>query len=350
MLSCRLCCHDFYRYFHGTQITGNVSMADVGFVTVCHRDWPVDAQNTYPCNKKRGLRHHNVTFRDGRDKTGIHSSPIVGRMKTKAIYLTTTLVLASTSLVFGDSASEQLKLRYGNSNGKAALSVSHDISAGGHDSMASRSFLMDLELDESQDTVSVKVNKAKGSYTAHGMTQRLPASKLTGQSITFSKRENGQLLERADPGNDLDIPVGQVIGADYPIGLALVDILPVLPEGPVSVGTTWTTTRDTRSLEGWAWATGSLSSQHTVTALDKDNGHTIVSVTSTSKAQLVKDGNGLQYSGDGALNRTSNWRFDASDGRLLSVLMEQETSGINTLPQGETEVRQLTKVEFIASG
>jgi len=271
-------------------------------------------------------------------------------MKTTAIYLTTTLVLTSTSLVFGDSVSEDLKIRYGNPSGKATLSVRHDISAGGHDSTASRSFLMDLELSETQDIVSVKINKAKGSYTAHGMTQRLPASRLAGQSITFSKLDNGHELQRTDPDNDLEIPVGQMIGADYPIGLALVDILPVLPEGPVSVGTSWTTTRDTRSLEGWAWAAGSLSSEHTVTALDKHNGHTIVSVTSTSKAQLVKDGSGLQYSGDGTLNRTSNWRFDTSDGRLLSVSMEQETSGINTLPQGEVEVRQLTKVEFITSG
>jgi hypothetical protein len=30
--------------------------------------------------------------------------------------------------------------------------------------------------------------------------------------------------------------------------------------------------------------------------------------------------------------------------------MEQETSGINSLPQGELEVQQLTKVEFVASG
>jgi hypothetical protein len=271
-------------------------------------------------------------------------------MKTKAIYLTTTLLLTSTPLAFGDSVPEELELRYGNPSGKATLSVNHDISAGGRDSTASRSFVMDLELSETQDIVSVKVNKAKGKYTAHGMTQRLPASKLAGQSITFSKLDDGQVLQRTDPGNDLEIPVGEIIGANYPIGLALVDVLPVLPEGPVSVGTTWTSISNTRSLEGWAWAVGSLSSEYTVTALEENNGHTIVNVTSTSKAQLKKDGSGLQYSGDGALNRTSNWRFDANDGRLLSVSMEQETSGINTFPQGEVEVRQLTKVEFITSG
>jgi len=89
-----------------------------------------------------------------------------------------------------------------------------------------------------------------------------------------------------------------------------------------------------------------LTSEHTVTAIDQHNGHTIISVTSTSKAQVGKVGSGLEYSGDGDLSRTSNWQFDASDGRLLSVSMQQETSGINTLPQGAVGVRQLTKVEF----
>ena len=271
-------------------------------------------------------------------------------MKTKAIYLTSILLLTSSSFTYGDSASEQLELRYGNAYGTANLSVSHDITASGKKSMASRSFLVGLEFTETQESISVKVNKAKGTYTAHGMTQRLPASKLKGQSIAFSKADDGHVFQRVDPSTDLEIPVGDIIGADYPIGLALSEILPILPEGPVAVGTTWTTTRNTRSLEGWAWATGLLSSEHRVTALENDNGHTIVSVTSTSRAHVGRDGNGLQYSGEGVLNRTSNWRFDASDGRVLSVSMKQETSGINSLPQGAVEVQQLTEVEFTTSG
>jgi hypothetical protein len=31
----------------------------------------------------------------------------------------------------------------------------------------------------------------------------------------------------------------------------------------------------------------------------------------------------LEYGGDGELSRTSNWQFDASDGLLLSVSMQQ---------------------------
>ena len=109
------------------------------------------------------------------------------------------------------------------------------------------------------------------------------------------------------------------------------------------------TTRPTRTLEGWAWASGTLNSQHRVTAIDENNGHTIVSVQSTATGQLGKDGKGLQYSGDGALSRTSKWRFDATDGRLLSLDMEQKTSGTNTLPQGEVEVEQRTEIEFNTS-
>jgi hypothetical protein len=260
-------------------------------------------------------------------------------MKTKAICLTTAILLAPIPLVLGDSAAEELELRHANPIGKTKLSVSHDI-------RAERTFLLDLEFSAAPGALVVNINKARASYTAHGMTQRLPVSKLIGQSITLSKVDNGQSLQREDPDQDLEIPVGQIIGADYPIGLALVDLIPILPQGPVSVGSTWSTTQTIRSLEGWAWATGVLNSEHLVTEVEEHDGHTIVSVTSTSKAQLGRVENSLQYSGDGELSRTSNWRFDASEGRLLSISMSQKTSGINTLPQGEVEVRQFTKVEF----
>ncbi len=270
-------------------------------------------------------------------------------MKTKAIYLTTTLLLTSSPLVFGDSAATSIHLRYGAPASNASLSVIQDISAGGHDSMAGRVFSLELGLSKQNDTVSITINKAKASYTAHDMTQRLPAAKLVDQSFTLSKVDYGRALQRTDPEKDLEIGVGQIIGADYPVGLALVDILPILPEEAVSVGTTWTSNRDTRSLEGWAWASGSLNSQHIVTAIDQHNGHTIVSATSEAQAQVSSVEGGLQYSGDGDLSRSSQWRFDATDGRMLTVSMQQQTSGINTLPQGEVEVKQLTKVEFATS-
>lgn len=274
-------------------------------------------------------------------------------MKTQAIYLTTILLLATSPLVIGDSAAistaGDLELRYNAPSGNATLSVIQDISAGEHDTKAGRIFSFELAFKTVHSEIVVRINKAEASYTAHDMTQRLPVSTVVGQSFTLSTADNGRLLKRSDPDQDLEIGVGQIIGADYPVGLALVDIFPVLPEEPVSIGNSWSTTQSTRSLEGWAWASGNLDSQHSVTAIDLIDGHRIVSVTSTAQARLGKSGDGLEYSGGGELKRKSNWRFDTTAGRLLSLTMEQSTSGINTLPQGEVAVRQSTKVEFSAS-
>ena len=59
-----------------------------------------------------------------------------------------------------------------------------------------------------------------------------------------------------------------------------------------------------RSLEGWAWADGDIHYHSEVTAISSDNG------------------------------------------QLLSLLLEQEGTGTNKLPQGEIAVRQITRVEL----
>jgi len=272
-------------------------------------------------------------------------------MKTKAIYLTTILTLAtaflSSNCLAADHASDEgLYLRYGEGESMATLLVNQDISAGGHASIAKRSFQLGFEINGANDAVMFSINKAKGSYTAHDMTQRLPASGLKGQSFSLAKVDGGRALHPGDSDQKLEIGLGQMVGLNYPVGLALADVLPALPESPVGVGSTWVSNRDTRSLEGWAWTVGSLSTEHAVTAIEQLDGHSIVSVTSTAHAQLTDIESGIKYSGDGLLSRTSHWRFDATDGKLLSISMEQSTSGQNTLPQGTIEVEQLTVVEF----
>jgi hypothetical protein len=62
-------------------------------------------------------------------------------MKTKANYLTTTLVLATALLsnnylTADDKPGDGLYLRYGDGGSKATLSVNQDITAGGLDSIA----------------------------------------------------------------------------------------------------------------------------------------------------------------------------------------------------------------------
>ncbi len=272
-------------------------------------------------------------------------------MKTSTIYLTTTLLLASAPLVSADSAAENstmdnLQLRYGGPAGAVKLSVLQDISASGHEHIAERTISMDLKFNTAHENVDVEISKVKGSYTAHEMTQRLPAPELTGQLLKLLSTDNGRALKQAEPDEGPVMDLGGMFRKKYSIGLALTDIMPVLPQGPVGLGSTWTTEQTTRSIEGWAWASGPISNQHTVTAIDHYNGHNIVSVSSVAKGHVGAVEGGRVYSGDGTLNRTTNWRFDATDGRLLSVSMEQETSGINTLPQGEVDIRQLTIVEL----
>jgi len=271
-------------------------------------------------------------------------------MKTKAIYLTTFLLLSASPVVFGDMAAPSttggIELRYMDPGGNASLSVYQDISADEHVSFADRSFLMDFEFGKATGAFTVNINKVKGSFTAHNQTQRLPASGLKGQSFSLDKTDGDRMLRRNETDSKLLVGLGEMVGANYPVGLALADVLPVLPEEPVRVGSTWESTQDTRSLEGWAWAEGRLSSKHAVTAVDQLDGHTIVSISSTAQARLVNVEGGIDYSGDGELSRISHWRFDASDGRLLSLSMEQGTSGVNALPQGSFNIRQITKVEF----
>ena len=271
-------------------------------------------------------------------------------MKTQTKLLTSLILLSLSSVSYGEMAApsntEAVQLRYLDASGIAELSIKQDISAGGNKSIASRDFWMDFKLSEDTDAVVFEVTRVKANYEAHGMTQRLPASGLRGQSFLMQKTDNKRALKRTDSDSKLEIGVGQMIGNKYPIGLAVTEFMPLLPEEAVTVGSTWQSTKDTRWLEGWAWTQGQLTTEHEVTDITESNGHTIVSVSSQSHARLRDVEGGVTYSGDGELKRNANWRFDASDGRLLSMSIEQESTGINTLPQGNIEVLQVTKLQY----
>jgi len=273
-------------------------------------------------------------------------------MKTQTIFLTSLVLLSVSPVVTGEmaahSTTDSVQLRYGEATGEAKLSINQDISAGTHKSIASRDFWMNFDLAEAPGAIAFEITRVKASYKAHDMTQRLPASGLKGQTFDMQKTDENRSLQRTDSDKKLEIGVGQMIGGNYPVGLALADIMPPLPEEAVSVGSTWESSRDTHWLEGWAWTKGHLITEHKVTGLDETDGHTIVSVSSSSHAQLSDVEGGVVFSGEGELKRISTWRFDATDGRLLLMTTEQETTGTNTLPQGDIDVRQKTKVKYSA--
>jgi hypothetical protein len=262
-------------------------------------------------------------------------------MKHIIFLLTTTLLAASTS-----HADEGLRVRYRDVSAQMSLTVSHDIGVSENPSFASRDFSFGLALtaDRPAEAVTVTIDQAKATYVAHGMSQRLGTRHLTGQSFQLSIADDGRQLESVRPSDAPSIDLGPIPSSGFSVAALLADTLPVLPEQTVAIGATWTTERPIRSLEGWAWASGQLVSRHRVTAVDDQDSHTVVTVATEAEASLGPVEGERAYSG--ALKRTLLWTFDATEGRLLSMSLEQEADGVSDLPQGEFSIHQLTQVEL----
>jgi len=242
---------------------------------------------------------------------------------------------------------EGSQVSYRDPSGRMSLTVSHAIDV--HRPIASRSFSFDLVLamDPTTAGVTVTIDQAKATYTAHDMKQRLGTRHLTGQSFSLSIADDGRRLQQTESSDALVIDLGPPVAEGFSIAGLLADTLPVLPGSTVAAGTTWSTSRQIRSLGGWAWGTGQLTSLHRVTSVYRENDHTIVTVATEAEASLDPVEKDRGFSGD--LKRTLRWTFDATEGRLLSMSMEQKTDGVCPLPQGETSIHQLTRVELTST-
>lgn len=262
-------------------------------------------------------------------------------MKHITLVLTTTLLVAASS-----QAGEGLRVRYHDHSDRMSLTVNHDIEVGQAKPIATREFSFDLALtaDRAATAVTVTIDRAKATYVAHDMEQRLGTRQLTGRSFPLLIADDGRRLEQTKPSEAPLIDLGPYPSIGFSVAGLLADTLPVLPEETVAVGAGWTTERRIRSLEGWAWGTGRLTSRHRITAVDRRDDHTVISVTTEGEAHLGPVESERGFSAD--LKRTLRWTFDATDGRLLSMSIEQETEGVCPLPQGDIQFRQLTRVEL----
>jgi len=257
---------------------------------------------------------------------------------------TTTLTLLLTLLVALPVAADQPTLRY-KLMGELQLTMEQDIYPGGRvEPLAARKFEMTYAFPGSSDTgeVEAKLTAIKGSYTAHGMNQRLSTSHLAGEQVLLES--DGRSISLNKPGGDIDL--GSITDGGLHPSELLVDVLPTLPDRPVSLGMTWETERAVSSLEGWAWADGNIHYHSEVTTISSDNGHTVVHVQSHGETTIQAAAGNEGFVGEGSLVRTFEWSFHADNGQLLSLLLEQEGTGINKLPQGEVAVRQITRVEL----
>ena len=260
-------------------------------------------------------------------------------MKTKSMYLTSTLILAL--LLASPLAADETNMRYAGQAGSYQLEVDHQILAGkDYSHPAERTFSIALLMQKADQSVTVTLEEINGTYTAHEMTQRLSTRHLKGKSLQLTSANGGRALAQNAHEDDPRIGLGAITPQGYPISMALADMLPVLPESAVETGSNWTTEGEINSLVGWGWINGKLVSRHTVTDINEENGNTLVSVESIAEATIndpIDDG---KY----ALTRNTNWQFNATKGRLVSLSLNEDAYATSKLPQGNVPVHQVTKV------
>ena len=268
-------------------------------------------------------------------------------MKNLMLFLVMALMTAGAP-----QSGESLGTRYTEFSERVSVTVDHDIFIDGMDGgpIATRDFSFDLTqtADSEAAAVTVTIDRAAGSYTAHDQKQRLGTRHLTGKTFSLSLGDGGRQIGQVEGADAPVIDVGPPVDDGFSIAALLVDTLPILPQQELVVGTTWTTGRAVRSLEGWAWGNGRMTSRHRVTAVEGQGDHSVVTVVTEAEAQLgpVKD----ERSFTGEIKRTLSWTFDATEGRLLSMSMEQESSGSCLLPQGVVAYRQQTRIELAPLG
>ena len=255
---------------------------------------------------------------------------------------TKTLITLLILLMATPAAADQLTLRY-SLTGTVELHMEQDMYPGGQrEAIADRRFDITFEFTEGE---VAEISAVKATYTAHGMKQRLSTRHLVGQAAALTT--DGRSVSLEDPGADIDLgPVTD--GGLHPSSL-LVDVLPVLPDEAVTKGLSWETTRPVRSLEGWAWAEGTMLYNNEVTDVKQSKGHTVVHVRSQGKTLIAAAEGTTGFVGEGTLERQFKWTFDADSGRLLSLSLKQEGRGINQLPQGQVLVRQITRIKLRGS-
>ncbi len=257
---------------------------------------------------------------------------------------TTTLILNLALLAALPVAGNEHTLRYHLSGGMQ-LNMVQEIYVGDRsEAIATRNFSMTLDLGDTQgnDELLVELASINGNYTAHGMNQRLTTSHLTGSEFTLLG--DGRSFKSQEGGGEVNL--GTITDGGLRPSELLAGLLPTLPDGPVSIGTTWNTNRTVLSLAAWAWASGKMQHHHTVTDIRLANGGRVVYVKTHGETEIESSDGHDGFLGSGALSQDIEWVFDANAGQLLSLSVKRKTNGTNQLPQGEVSVRQIARFEL----
>lgn len=269
-------------------------------------------------------------------------SPTLHGMKTK---ISLTLMCALSMAVPTIAADTKLKHRLA---GELQLQVEQEIFVNSQEeAIAGRSFTMSYDVGDVDDAGNypLTLTSVRGTYTAHGMAQRLSATHLTGSTFSLVPDTNSYRAEGA--GGSIDL--GPVTDGGFDPAAALAGFLPGTPDEPVTVGMSWMTERKLVSLIGWSWAGADIVYQNEVVDVSDADGGAVVRVETKGRATIHAAEGHNGFVGEGQLDRTINWSFDAASGKVLSFTLEQQANGTNQLPQGQIPVRQRTVVELVGS-
>ena len=263
------------------------------------------------------------------------------RMKTKTLILNLALLAALPV------AANETTLQY-HLSGEMQLSMKQDIYVQARsEAIGERDFSITFDLVDAGDDeeLLVKLASISGSYTGHGMKQRLPTSHLNGEE--FRLVGDGRSYKSQEGGGE--VPLGTITDGGLRPSELLAGLLPALPDGPVVVGMTWNSDRSIVSLEGWAWAGGEMRRHHEVTDIQSSDGRTVVTVRTSGETQIEAADGHEGFVGIGTLTQRIDWTFDADSGQLLSLIDAREASGTNQLPQGEIPVHQISRYKLLAA-
>jgi hypothetical protein len=251
----------------------------------------------------------------------------------------TTLIFTLALFASAPLAADETTLRYQLVD-EMQLTIKQEIFVGNRrEPIAERKFRMTFQFNPPEgQQQTVTLEKFSASYTAHDMKQRLPTSHLSGK--TFRIRGDGQSFEVSQSGEGLGL--GNITdGNIYPSEI-FTNLLPSLPTADIVPGDSWDSQRNIRSIEGWAFASGTLNSHHVVTGIDESNGKKLLQVKTTATASIMAAENNQGFIAEGSLEQAIDWEFDLNNGQLISLKTKEKASGINTLSQGDLAVKQTT--------
>ena len=255
------------------------------------------------------------------------------------------LILMTLLLMSVTQAANDIKLRYSTQNQPSKFSVKQSMVIGEKgENHFSRDFSFDVSTAEQQkpESILLTINKARASFSAHGQKMRQQTSHMISQSVALTVSSDGLRILPPSEKKDQAVNV-QLVEAGFPVGRAFSELLPILPNKAINIGSRWTSEKKVHSLEGWSWLEGTIANQHTVTSIEQKHGSTLISVETLSKGNLVATAQSRKYQGEEALTQKSNWVFDATHGRLISLSVEQKTKGRSEVPQGMVIVAQTTQ-------